>query len=255
MTALATPAPRLRTLIVDDEPPARRGLRALLAAHDDVEVIGEAGTGRDAVAAIESLRPDLVLLDVQMPDGDGLEVLRWLGPGRLPAVIFTTAFDEYALAAFDAQAVDYLLKPYDRARFEQALERARRQLRARAAAEPARTATAAATAFSDRIPVRDGVRTMLVPVAAVECVEAEENYVRIWVGERSLLVRDTLRALAARLDPGRFLRVHRSWIVPVAKVVQAESLASGEYVLTLASGRRITTGRTYRAAVREALGL
>ena len=249
---------KIRALVVDDEPPARRGLRALLEAQPDVTVVGEARTGAEAVAAIAALKPTLVFLDVQMPDGDGFDVIRQVGAAAMPAVVFTTAFDEYAVQAFDANAVDYLLKPYDRARFEQALSRARAGL---GSGDSQRRLDAVLERLDERarylqrIPVKQGVKTQFVPTASVEVFEAEANYVRLWVGDRSVLIRETLTHLETQLDPAKFRRVHRGLIVQVARVLEAESLFAGEFVLTLQSGRRVTTGRTYRAAVQAALGI
>lgn len=248
----------ITVLIVDDEPPARRLLRALLDEQPDVTVVGEARNGTEAISAIQTLQPNLVFLDVQMPERDGFDVVRAIGTAQMPLVIFATAFDQYALQAFEAHALDYLLKPYDRERFDAALNRARAQLRSRSVDDRLR-------AFIDRIEsrptptqrisVRNGTRTQLIPVASIDCFEAEENYVRLRVGDRSYLIRDTLTALVSRLDPGQFVRVHRSVIVQTSRVVEVDSLFSGEYVLLLSTGRRITSGRTYRAAVQAALGI
>lgn len=253
-----TPPTRIPVLIVDDESPARRGLRALLEEHDDLLVVGEARTGAEAVSAIETLRPEIVFLDIQMPDGDGFDVVEAVGAEQMPVVIFATAFDDYALKAFEAHALDYLLKPYDRARFEQALERARRQLQRRTIDERLLHFLARLderSQFLQRIIVRHGTRTQFVPVASVDYFEAEANYVRVHVGERSHLVRETLTNLEARLDPTRFLRVHRSLIVHVSRIAEVESLFAGEFVLSLTTGAKLTSGRTFRAAIQAALGM
>ena len=260
-----TPAPssaagmsRISVLIVDDEPPARRLLRSLLDEQLDIEVVGEARDGTDAISAIRSLRPDLVFLDVQMPGQDGFGVVRTIGAGQMPLVIFATAFDQYALQAFEAHALDYLLKPYDRARFDAALDRARVQLRSQRVDDRLRAFIEridARPSFLQRITVRNGTRSQFIPVASIDFFEAEENYVRLRVGDRSYLIRDTLTALTARLDARQFVRVHRSLIVQTARVVEVESLFSGEYVLLLSTGRKLTSGRTYRAAVQAALGI
>jgi two-component system LytT family response regulator len=252
-------------LIADDEPPARHGLRRLLAAHADLELVGEARSGREAVAAILALRPALVVLDVQMPEGSGLDVVRevaaTLGPDRLPQVIFATAYDAYALEAFDVHAVDYILKPYDPARLATALERARRHLRGPHAPRPDAGLWAllshveAAARYARRLSVRVGSRIRFVDVAQVDYFEADANYVRVHVGPRAELARETLTSLETQLDPRHFARVHRSLIVNLRRVVEVEPLFAGEYVLYLAGGRRLTTGRTYRARVRQALGL
>jgi two-component system LytT family response regulator len=255
------PAPeRIAVLVVDDEPPARRGLRALLARQPDVHVVGEARSGREAIEAIRALRPDLVFLDVQMPEGDGFDVVRAIGVEGMPVVVFATAYDAYALKAFEAHALDYLLKPYDRERFETALERARVQLRRRRTSADERLLALVErldgrTRWLERLTVTVGSRIRLVDVGDIDYFEAETNYVRAHIGARSHLLRTTLTALERKLDPSRFLRVHRSLVVQLARIVEVEPLFAGEYVLFLRDGRRLTSGRTYRAAVQEALRL
>lgn len=249
---------RITVLIVDDEPPARRGLRELLEQQPDMCVAGEARSGEEAVEAIESLKPDLVFLDVQMPGGTGFDVVRAIGVDRMPVVVFATAYDQYALQAFEAHALDYLLKPYDRARFETALDRARLQLRQRSVDDRLLALIDRLDApprYLTRFALKIGARTRFLEVAEVDYFEAETNYVRIHVGDRSHLMRETLTALAGKLDPARFLRVHRSLIVNKTRVNEVESLFAGEYVLFLSTGRKLTTGRTYRAAVQAGLGL
>ncbi|HEX9936293.1 MAG TPA: LytTR family DNA-binding domain-containing protein [Longimicrobium sp.] len=251
----------IAVLIADDEPPARRGIRALLEPHADLRVVGEAGSGREAVDAIRALRPELVFLDVQMPEGDGFEVVRTIGVEQMPITVFATAYDAYALQAFEAHALDYLLKPYDRARFDDVLARARAQVRqARGAGADPRLLSFVRqmeerTRHLRRITVRVGHRVRLVDVDDVDYFEAETNYVRLHVGAASHLVRDTLTSLEGRLDPARFARVHRSLIVNLERVVEVEPLFAGEHVLSLRNGKQLTTGRTYRARVQEALGL
>lgn len=248
----------MTVLIADDEPPARHGVRSMLAAHADLQVIGEASSGAEAIAAIESLRPDLVFLDVQMPDGTGFDVVRAIGAERMPIVIFSTAFDEYALQAFDAHALDYLLKPYDRSRFDTALQRARAQVQRHPVNERLLQLLDRMDRQSRWLPrliVRHGTKSHFVPTASLDYLEADGNYVRLHVGTQSWLVRDTLANLESQLDPSRFLRVHRSLIVHLARVTSAESLHSGEFVLTLTTGRKLTSGRTFRSAVQAALGL
>ena len=257
---MSGPGPGISVLVVDDEPPARRGLCALLARHEDLRVVGEARSGQEAIDAIRTLRPDLVFLDVQMPDGDGFDVVRAIGVEQMPVVVFATAYDAYALKAFEAQALDYLLKPYDRERLDAVLERARTQLRqrGRGADESLRALVeklGERPRWLDRLSVSVGSRLRLGDVADIDYFEAEANYVRAHVGPRSHLVRTTLTALEGKLDPSRFLRVHRSLIVQTARIAEVEPLFAGEYVLFLRDGRRLTSGRTYRAAVQEALRL
>lgn len=251
--------PTLSVLVVDDEPPARRRLRSLLDRHPDVRVVGEAGTGREAAAAIGRLRPDVVFLDVQMPDGDGFDVVREVGPDRMPVVVFATAFDEHAVRAFEARALDYLLKPYDRDRFDEALGRARDRVRQGQDVAPRLLdlveQLGRRTEWLERLSVRMGSRIRLVDVDDVDAFEAETNYVRVHAGPSAYLVRATLASLEAQLDPDRFLRVHRSVVVNVRRVVEVEPLSSGAYELVMRDGRTWTSGRTYRARVEEALRL
>ena len=261
MSPSLTPPP-LRVVIADDEPPARRRIRALLEPQTDVEIVGESATGRDTIAAVERARPDLLFLDVQMPEGSGFDVVAALGPSRPPAVVFVTAYDEFALRAFDVHAVDYLLKPFERDRFLTALDRAREQVRRRAdtgadarllalLAEVGR----AAHAYVERFPVRVGRRIRLVDVADIDYVQADANYVWLHAGGRSYLVRETMGNVEAKLDPARFLRIHRSTIVRIDRVQEVEPLVQGEYVLLLRSGAKLTSARSYRDRVREVLNL
>ncbi len=250
----------ISVLVVDDEPPARRRILALLAKHPDIEVVGECGNGREAIAAIRDRKPDLVFLDVQMPEIGGLDVVEALGSAAMPLFVFATAYDEYALKAFEAHALDYLLKPFEEERFERTLERARVHLhRAGAEREDERLRSLVRALRGEnrleRLPVRVGLRTRLVELDDVDYMEARANYVRLHAGERSYLVRDTLSGLEARLDPTRFLRIHRSLIVNLARVQEVESLFAGEYVLFLRGGARLTSGRTYRGSLQAALGL
>lgn len=255
------PTTPLSILIADDEPPARRLIKSLLERHPDVDVVGEAGSGREAVAAIQALRPDVVFLDVQMPEGDGFEVVRAVGVERMPVVVFATAFDAYALQAFEAHALDYLLKPYERERFDDALHRARLRVRqARGSDVEARLHAFvqqldARASRLDRIAVQVGARIRLLDTDDVDYFEADANYVRVHVGGKTHLVRSTLSALEEKLDPDRFRRVHRSLIVNVSRIVEVESLFAGEYLLFLRDGTRLTSGRTYRARVQDALRL
>ena len=250
----------ISVLIADDETPARRGLLDLLGAHADIQVIAEARSGREAIEAIETMKPDLVFLDIQMPEGDGFEVVQAIGVSRMPITIFATAYDAYALKAFEVHVLDYLLKPYDRDRFEAALRRARTQLgRARTQTDDKLRSllrhVEEHSQYRRRLAVRVGERTRLVDVAEIEYFEAEANYVRLRGPRGAPLMRETLSALEAKLDPARFVRVHRSVIVQVGRIAEVESLFSGEYVLYLHSGAHITTGRTYRAVVQQACGL
>jgi two-component system LytT family response regulator len=235
----------IRTLIVDDEPPARRRLRSFLAERSDVEVVGECGTVRAAVVAIEETRPDLVFLDVQMPEGDGFGVVDALGGEGAPAIVFVTAFSEHAVRAFDVRAVDYLLKPFARDRLWEALDRVRDHL----------AGSKVETVPLRRLPVDMGRRIRLVDTDEIDYLRAEGNYVRVYAGAQSYLIRETLTGLAGRLDPDQFLRVHRSLVVRLDRVREIETLDHGEFVLRLAGGTSLITGRSFREPVRLALGL
>ncbi|MCI0670721.1 MAG: LytTR family DNA-binding domain-containing protein, partial [Myxococcaceae bacterium] len=217
---------RFRTLVVDDEPLAREGVRMMLASDPEVEVVGEAGNGPEAVAALEALAPDLVLLDVQMPELNGFDVLARLPPERLPAVIFSTAYDKYALKAFDVHALDYLLKPFTDERFHEALRRAKSQLRLRRVSElsarlrevldvsvEATVPQASAGALAQRVAIKDVGRVVFLDVDEIDWVEAADYYVEIHAGGKSYLHRETMQSLEARLHPERFMRIHRSAIV------------------------------------------
>jgi two-component system LytT family response regulator len=251
-------------MVIDDEPLARSRLRELLDRERDIDVVGEAGSGGEAIAAIGRLRPDLVFLDVQMPERNGFEVLAALEHAP-PAVVFVTAYDAYALRAFDVHALDYLLKPFDRHRFARALDRARAVLERRRAdgtlderiaallAELA-PGRRAAPAMLERIAVKRDGRVRLVPVADIDYVEAAGNYLRVYVGNERHVLRETLSAFAAKLDPARFVRIHRSTIVNIDRVRELEPYFHGDYIVRLADGRRLTLSRTYREHLRARLG-
>lgn len=250
--------PRIRALIVDDEPPARRRLRALLDEENDIEVIGEVGDGRSAVERIVAARPDLLFLDIQIPELSGMDVVETIGVDAMPAVIFVTAFDEYAVRAFDLAAVDYLLKPFDQARFRRAVARARQQLH-----HPDVTAARLtrildrwrATHQPARLPVKQRGRIQMVALADLDYITSSGSYVRLHIGAQSHLIRERISTLEDRLDPARFARVHRSLIVNIERVRELEPLYRGEYVIWLENGTRLLTGRTYRARVQQVFGL
>jgi two-component system LytT family response regulator len=241
------PVHRWRVAVVDDEPVVREGMTDFLAAQPDLELVGEARDGPAAVRLIESRHPDLVFLDIQMPGLDGFGVLDALAPEALPAVVFITAYDQYALRAFEVHAVDYLLKPFDRGRLATALERARVRL-ANGDWHKGITALLAAMRAQHltRLPVRSRNRTYFVDVADVDWFEGAGNYVRLHVGDRVHLVRATLKHLAARLDPERFQRIHRSTILNVERLREIQSLSSGDCRLVLDGGAQVTLSRTYR---------
>ena len=242
----------IRTLIVDDEPLARAKIRSLLAEEPDVVIVGEAGNGEDAVALIENEHPALVFLDVQMPEMDGFGVIEAIGADRMPLVIFATAYDEYALQAFDVCALDYVTKPIDRDRFADALRRAKTRL----AATPAADASAQLQPLvahlgrqqqrSARLAIKTDGRLLFLRTAEIDWVEAVDNYAKLHVGKETHVVRDTLMRLEQRLPAGRFLRIHRSTIVNVDRVREIQPWFQGEWVVILQDGTRLTTGRSYR---------
>jgi len=243
----------IRVLIVDDEPLARDGLRLLLAGDREIAAIDEARSGREAIAQIAAARPDLVLLDVQMPGIDGLGVVAAVGAARMPAVVFVTAHDRYAVQAFELNAVDYLLKPVTAARFAQALARAKRQLATGDAHQQIRNlldTLASPPRALRRIAVRDGDHTMFVEVDAIDWIAAAENYVELHAGAACHLVHVALGTLEKALDPARFARIHRSTIVQIDRIRALKPALHGEYVITLASGVTLRSGRTYHDAVK-----
>ena len=249
--------PRLRTLVVDDEPIARQGMRKLLAGEPDVEIVGECGDGREAVRMIRALRPDLVLLDVQMPELDGIGVVRELSPGELPGIVFVTAYDRYAIAAFDVHAVDYVLKPVSGRRFRTALERARRRLAAgrrdELADRVARLLRDYAAPAPDRVLVRSGPRAYFVPLADVDWLEAADNYVYLHCGRGRHAIRDTMKHLEEWL-PRRFVRIHRSAIVNLDRIAELRPLPSGDTSVILLDGRTLTLSRAFRPAFDDRVG-
>jgi two-component system LytT family response regulator len=247
----------LRALVVDDEAPARRRIRRLLAAETGITVAGECGDGASAIAIIARERPDLVFLDVQMPERDGFEVVKAIRPADLPAILFVTAHDRYALRAFEVHAVDYLLKPFSAERFRTAVMRARERIARRA--PDAGLATLAATLrnrpdYLSRLPVRTAGRTVFVDLGAVDWLEAADNYVRLHVKDdkqREYLVRETLAALEGRLDPERFVRIHRSAMVQIDRIAETRVRSHGDADVVLRDGTRLTASRTWRERLRR----
>ncbi|HUF50799.1 MAG TPA: LytTR family DNA-binding domain-containing protein [Longimicrobiales bacterium] len=250
---------RIRTIIVDDEPLAREGVRLHLEAEPDIDIVGEAGSGEEAVSLVEAQRPDLIFLDVQMPGLDGFGVLDTIGATHMPVTVFTTAYDQFAVRAFDAHAIDYVLKPYDAARFRRAVERARTQVAARRRAQIDQNLGALLEElrtrghFIERLVVRSGGRIVILRVDEVDWIEAASNYVRLHAGGREYLLRETMTALEAKLNPGDFVRIHRSTIVRVDRIRELEPLFQGDYVVILEGGTRLTSSRGYRDRLQELL--
>lgn len=245
----------IATLIVDDEAPGRAVLRNYIANHDDLELVGEAGNGAAAVEMIEKLKPGLVFLDVQMPDLDGFGVIEKIGPRLMPPTIFVTAHDQYALRAFDAQAIDYLLKPFDKVRFERALEHARESIAAKQQTQIGAQlmalvqSTKSNPPATERFVVKSGGKITFLSLDEIDWVEASGNCVRIHVGSQAHQLRESISRIAERLDPARFVRVHRSVIVNFTKIRELQACNSGEYIVVLRSGKELPCSRSYRAAL------
>jgi two-component system, LytTR family, response regulator len=253
------PITRLRALIVDDEPLARQRLRDLLADIPAVLVVGEAGDGVAALDAVRTLQPDVLFLDVHMPELNGVEVVAELDPDRRPHVIFATAYDDYAVHAFDAHAVDYLMKPISPERLGQAVERA-----ARRATHDGSASGQALDGLLDahrranyrtRFAVRAQHRFVIVDVTDLRYIEAADNYVRLHAQDGTYLFRSTMAALEESLDPAHFLRIHRSYILRIDQVSAIEPWAPGEYSFNLTAGDRIVSSRSYARRIRSAFGL
>lgn len=260
-----------RVLIVDDEPLARRRLRELVSDDPEVTVAGECGNGRDAVAAIVRDEPDIVLLDVQMPEVDGFGVVRAVGADRMPVVVFVTASDAHAVRAFEIHAVDYVLKPVERERFAEALRRAKRSVgaangeRAAGGSESAvRQQLAALLAevaggtplprpTTPRLVVKVDGRMVFVPAASIDWAESLDNHVRLHAGRETMLIRETLTNLEERLPGDTFIRIHRSTLVNTDRIREIQPWFGGDYVIILIDGTKLTSGRRYRAAVHSFL--
>jgi two-component system LytT family response regulator len=249
---------RIRTLIVDDEPAARRGLLRLLRNESDVDVVGECEDGVEALAVIQAQRPDLVFLDIQMPRANGLDVAQALLDDSPPAIVFVTAFDEHALAAFDVHAVDYVLKPIEPDRLREAIERARQRIRGTGnsvAADLSQALAALQTQkparWATRLPVRGGGRVVLVDVARITRIEASGNNVVVHTGKGNptQTMRDTLTAVESKLDPAVFVRISRSIVVNRERIAEIHPLFDGDFVIVLDDGTNAPGSRRYRAAI------
>ena len=253
--------PRTRVLIVDDEPLARERIRSLLQEEPGFEVVGEAGDGTTGAESILALQPDLVFLDVQMPGADGFDVIEAVGIDKMPFVVFVTAYDRYALRAFDVHALDYLLKPFDRERFREALARARAQIERNSHSGDIERRLAAivqdlrpAKARTDRFVVKSGGRIFFVRTAEIDWIEAAGNYVKLHVGNDSHLIRETMNAVEAKLSPDTFVRIHRCHIVNIEQVRELQPWFNGEYVVFLKNGTRLTLSRGYRERLQDRVG-
>jgi len=248
---------RVRVLVVDDEPLARQAIRLMLAEDAEVEVVGEC-SGVDGAETIEHTQPELLFLDVQMPEVDGFDLLETVGIDRAPTVVFVTAYSEHALRAFEVHAVDYLLKPVSDERFTDALARAKEQVRSRRRGQPAETGVGALlrerSRRTSRILVRDRDRTRIIDVDTIDWIEAADYYAMIHAEGQSHLLRETMNQLEERLDPARFYRVHRSAIVHIERVREIRPLVRGDRLLVLADGARVRLSRSRREAFERLLG-
>ena len=249
----------INVVIVDDEPPARMRLRRLLGEHPDIQVAGECVDGASAVQMIEAVVPHLVLLDIQMPELDGFDVLQSLDVPRLPEIIFVSAFDQYALRAFRVHALDYVLKPVEPDRLSEALDRARRRLRDRRSADDAGLAGLLRELIKDRpylarIPVRSEGRVRVIDLADVDWIGAADNYVSLHCGAREYLVRDTVAGIERRLDPSAFVRIHRSTIARIDRIVELLPELHGDFQVRLKSGVTLALSRTFRPQLEARFG-
>ena len=257
----------IRTVVIDDEPVARAGVRKLLRDDPDIMVVGEAGNGLDAIKLIEEAQPDLVFLDIQMPELNGFGVLEAVGPRRIPAVVFVTAYDQFAIRAFEAQALDYILKPFEDDRFLTVLERAKEQVRRSRSSELGDRLEALLTAYAAnnstggaapggylaRILVRDSGTVTFQPVEAIDWIEAADYYAKLHVGDAVQLVRYTMNELERQLDPRRFVRVHRSAIVNVLRVKEIRVDYQNHHVIVLRNGTRVPLSRSRKESLEDIL--
>jgi two-component system LytT family response regulator len=263
-TADSAPGGVVRVVIADDERLARQKLRLFLESESNVAIVAECQDGRQTISAINCFRPDVLLLDIQMPDLDGFQVLNEIPPQDIPVVIFTSAYDQYAIRAFEAHALDYLLKPFDQERLHQAIERARVELlksgdreithrlmellsdlRAKSTTTPGES--------QDRLVIKAKGRVIFLDLAEIDWVEAAANYVRLNVGKESYLLRETISRTSERLNPSEFIRIHRSTIVNVRKIKELIPVNSGEYIVVLKNGKELSCSRGYRALLQHVI--
>lgn len=256
-------SPKIRALVVDDEPLARRRIRRLLSRDADVEIIGDCGNGYEAINAITNHKPDLLFLDVQMPEVDGFAVLEGIDPHKLPFVIFVTAYDRYALKAFEVSAVDYLLKPFDRKRFEKALQRAKTRLLTERGSDLNQRTLAlleelkelkARSSHVDRLLIKSAGRAFFLKTEEIDWIEAEGKYVRLHIGRESHLLREGIGSLETHLDPKKLLRIHRSTIVNIDRVKEFQPWFNHEYRVVLRDGTALMLSRSCRKRLAELLG-
>jgi two-component system LytT family response regulator len=255
---------KIKAIIVDDEPPARRNLRALLKSDTDIELVRECGNGKDAICQIRALSPDLVFLDVQMPEMDGFAVLDNLSGHPLPVIIFVTAYDQYALKAFEVSALDYLLKPFSDERFRKALQQAKQQIQQQDASEFGKKMLALIGARElkpepprnlTRLMVKTAGRVLFLKTEEIDWIEAYDNYVRLHAGGKAHLLRQTMNELEAALRPEQFARIHRSAIVNLDRVKELQPLFNGEALIILHDGTELKLSRNRRESLEKQLGI
>ncbi len=248
-------------MIVDDEPLARKFLRRMLEKHSSVEIVAECGNGREAVTSILEVKPHLVFLDVQMPEMDGFETLETLGAEALPQIVFVTAYEQYAIRAFEIHALDYLLKPFDQPRFDKAMARVEEKVADREQARTEQQQIAALlenvarkSPYLERLVVKTGGRIIFLKTAEVNWIQADDKYAHLHTGGKSHLVRQTLGALEAQLDPQKFVRIHRSAIVNIERIKELQPMFAGDHTVVLENDTRLTLSRTYKNRLFEILG-
>jgi two-component system LytT family response regulator len=251
---------KIRAIIVDDEPPARNKIRELLKTESDIELVDECANGREAVQSITTKSPDLVFLDIQMPELDGFGVIEAIGPEHLPAVVFVTAFDQYAVQAFEVNALDYLLKPFDRQRFQTALNRVRDHLQPGRRNELNQQLNSLLRQLkgpkkqAERFVIKSGGRVFFLKNDEIDWIEAAGNYVRLHVGTETHLLRETMNAIQKKLDTTTFIRIHRSTFVNIEKIKELQPWFHGEYVVIMRDGTQLTMSRSYRSNLPDLMG-
>jgi two-component system, LytTR family, response regulator len=247
--------PTIRTIISDDEPLAREKLRILLASEAGIRIVAECRDGRQTINALQTYKPDLLLLDIQMPGADGFQVLSSIPSDNMPLVVFTTAYDQYAIRAFEIHAVDYLLKPFDHERLHKAIERTRTEFLKTTNREMTQRIldlladTRAESRVANRLVIKAAGRVVFLDLEEIDWVEAAANYVKLHVGKESYLLREAIGHISQRLDPDRFLRIHRSTIVNVRRIKELQPCNSGEYILVLKDGKELSCSRGYRTGL------
>jgi two-component system LytT family response regulator len=249
---------KIRALIIEDEPVARKRMKRLLADDSEIEVIGECVDGREAVAAIQKFKPDLIFLDIQIPELDGFDVLKAIEIEQMPFVIFVTAFNKYAIKAFEFHALDYLLKPFEPERLQSSLDRVKKQIRQentgdletrlRSLLEDVKPTP---SGYQERLAIKSDEEVMFLKIEEIDWIEPAGNFLRLHIGKESHLIRETLSALEAKLDPRKFMRIQRSAIVNIARIKKLHPLFRGEYVVVLQNGVRLTSTQGYRDKLRE----